>query len=741
MDSIAPTGSISSTNNVAASQTVTLSLSDNVGVAGYYWGTSSTYSNNTYTATSSTSVTKTISSAGTYYLTVKDTSGNVSTNYSITFYKTTLNANGGSVSPTAVLTRSGNSFTFPVPTIVGSYTYAGWSTSSSATSGVTTLKPTSNGTYYAVWNSVLNFGSDHQFYFSNNHYIFNGCCYGQFINGVCYCGHCSYKMLDSDFNKLANYVKAYYGSNTTNSNTVINKLQDERDSSWGGSCYGMAATVLLDRNNRIGFNENFDPDAKTMREVDAPYQNSKVQSAINYYMISQFIGFTRTGDYFSKNYNQASWSSGLKQLVNKAKNGDTLLFCYWFSEGGHAIVIKSYQSASDGGHNLIAYDNRYPDIDVIVKIDKNYKTCVVNDEEDAVAVEYLSDLSAFDLIDIDGPNNDMVIRTTPASHVNKLTRLDVVADGTVTITNKEGQTLTVSEDGTISGTMDIVSMHLIVRDNADGSPAPATLSFYVNDSKSFTAEGTEDTLSFSVQNDTIYASAETKNADMIIVGEDEGIYLLGENIEYSANLSLNNHIADMVALDGTSKHNVNMLFSDESIEVKGAQAGESTLTVFSNVTDIDTYCFDSSYNDVLITDDNNGDLTVLASSKGDGNFDIMLVGNNNDIQIKNYVPIRTVAYKTTITFTALTEDASTGSTVHWFVNDKDVGTGESYTVKQATSDYTVQCKLVDENGWILAESEIETVKISNGFFARLIAFFRSLFGSLPVISQTIKETI
>ena len=152
-DSTKPTCSISSTNNVATSQKVTLSLSDNDGIAGYYWGTSSNYSSNTYTSTTSTSITKTISSAGTYYLTAKDASGNVSTTQSITFYKTTLNANGGSVTPLYVITKSGNSFTFPTPTRSG-YTCKGWSTSSTATSGVTSLSPSASKTYYAVWDKI-----------------------------------------------------------------------------------------------------------------------------------------------------------------------------------------------------------------------------------------------------------------------------------------------------------------------------------------------------------------------------------------------------------------------------------------------------------------------------------------------------------------------------------------------------------------------------------------------------------
>lgn len=145
-----PIGSIASTNNVTSFQTATLTLSDNVGVAGYYWGTNSNYASNTYTTASAGNITKTISSAGTYYLTVKNTSGNISDTVSVTYYKTTLNANGGSVSPTSVLTQSGKAFAFPTPTRSG-YTYQGWSTTSSATSGVKSLTPNGNTTYYVIW--------------------------------------------------------------------------------------------------------------------------------------------------------------------------------------------------------------------------------------------------------------------------------------------------------------------------------------------------------------------------------------------------------------------------------------------------------------------------------------------------------------------------------------------------------------------------------------------------------------
>ena len=155
-DTTKPTASISSTNNVASSQTVTLSMSDDVELTGYYWGTSSSTSPSfTSISGKSYSTEKAVSSEGVYYLTVKDTNGNVY-QISATFYKTTLDANGGSVNPPSVLTKFGHSFTFPIPTR-SDYSYKGWATSSTATNGVYSLTPTSNQTYYTVWNTESSF--------------------------------------------------------------------------------------------------------------------------------------------------------------------------------------------------------------------------------------------------------------------------------------------------------------------------------------------------------------------------------------------------------------------------------------------------------------------------------------------------------------------------------------------------------------------------------------------------------
>ena len=104
------------------------------------------------------------------------------------------------------------------------------------------------------------------------------------------------------------------------------------------------------------------------------------------------------------------------------------------------------------------------------------------------------------------------------------------------------------------------------------------------------------------------------------------------------------------------------------------------------------------------------------------------------ISIRNYTANTTIDYRATITFTAVVENPVAGAAVRWFVDGQDVGTGETYTVSEAKKNFNVQVKYV-KDGEILSESEVETVKVNSGFFAKLKAFFRALFGKLPVVVQ------
>jgi len=151
VDKDGPTASISSvSNNVANNQTVNVAATDESGIAGYYFGTSATYTNNTYVANTATSFGVNVTAAGTYYITIVDTLGNVSETLSVTFNMIALNANGGSVSVQNVLVKNGNTIMLPTATWSGK-TSLGWSTDVNADTGVTSIVANGNATYYAIW--------------------------------------------------------------------------------------------------------------------------------------------------------------------------------------------------------------------------------------------------------------------------------------------------------------------------------------------------------------------------------------------------------------------------------------------------------------------------------------------------------------------------------------------------------------------------------------------------------------
>lgn len=112
-------------------------------------------------------------------------------------------------------------------------------------------------------------------------------------------------------------------------------------------------------------------------------------------------------------------------------------------------------------------------------------------------------------------------------------------------------------------------------------------------------------------------------------------------------------------------------------------------------------------------------------SDGDPSVSIKAIGKYNG---------KTLDYRSTLTLYA-EAPYNTDSSIVWFVNGEKAGSGSSLTLKEMrNSEYKIQARII-ENGEVVTASQTETVKINNGFFARIIAFFRALFKRLPVLEQ------
>ncbi len=79
----------------------------------------------------------------------------------------------------------------------------------------------------------------------------------------------------------------------------------------------------------------------------------------------------------------------------------------------------------------------------------------------------------------------------------------------------------------------------------------------------------------------------------------------------------------------------------------------------------------------------------------------------------------TIGYKETKSFEFETENLPRDAAVHVFCNGEDMGETTYYSVYSPTEDYTVEAKVLDPDGKVLAASGEIKVTVKNGFFDRL----------------------
>lgn len=159
---------ISSTNDFAATQTVTLTARDyGSGIDYISFGKDEKYEKVTCNADGSVTFTRKVNASGTYIFSVKDKNGKVSKK-TITFYQTTLNTNKNNIVSsdgknviesdftsvpetlsTISINEAGKSIT-PVTKRDG-VDFLGWSTDRKGKTGIISIKADDNKTYYAVW--------------------------------------------------------------------------------------------------------------------------------------------------------------------------------------------------------------------------------------------------------------------------------------------------------------------------------------------------------------------------------------------------------------------------------------------------------------------------------------------------------------------------------------------------------------------------------------------------------------
>ena len=176
-------------------------------------------------------------------------------------------------------------------------------------------------------------------------------------------------------NSSDNFPKGYYINDTYLeklldglSNTEKESILDLLNSSWGGSCYGMATTSILAANDILN-PSLWQADSQVLYDIKAPISDDTT-SLINYYFALQVTDFVQQE--VCKNFYNDDESQKIQQLLNCMEDGSPVLLCYhgWFygfSWGGHAVVAYDVEQDGytiDGEYydtKIITYDNNLID--------------------------------------------------------------------------------------------------------------------------------------------------------------------------------------------------------------------------------------------------------------------------------------------------------------------------------------------------------------------------------------------
>ena len=127
-----------------------------------------------------------------------------------------------------------------------------------------------------------------------------------------------------------------------------------------------------------------------------------------------------------------------------------------------------------------------------------------------------------------------------------------------------------------------------------------------------------------------------------------------------------------------------------------------------------------------------GSTTLLIGDFGSGTQAVKLTaleGVTGQINIVNYYSSISVDYKSKLVFHTDMQ-APDGFVIVWSTGD----TGPECTIGKAEkSEYRIKADLVrTADNTVVASTWEEVVKVDTRFFAKLVAFFRGLFGTLPV---------
>lgn len=402
----------------------------------------------------------------------------------------------------------------------------------------------------------------------------------------------TYIMDSSIQSKLKNDITARFGNTayTKQCNAVLSAVLNQPAS---GHCFGMSATIYLDKTGKIDFNRNT-CGKNTMGEVSIPKSNKIVESVINYYQLAQSFP-CRQENHYTEDENNLKL--GAENIYNYIKENGPILFGFsWYTDQtqkistGHRVIAtactKTTYSSNKTVYSLTYYDpNKARCITAPMEYSNNtLKFC----DHNIIAIRYttLEQLTFWNDFDFDSTYNTRNASTNTANEsllssssiptTDQFGNTAILLSNSIsfTVENAEGQQLHFNGQ-TFSGDIEVLSWSI-----SETSPGePYFLSFTVPYSDEFTyTPDVGDNSDFTVCASDYYGGIAGSGISYASIGKANGILMQGNNMQLSIYGSLQNNTCEYFKIVGTAKNTVHTLFSKENFADCGITGVGETYT-------------------------------------------------------------------------------------------------------------------------------------------------------------------
>jgi len=377
----------------------------------------------------------------------------------------------------------------------------------------------------------------------------------------------------------------------------INKYCDRK---WGGSCYGIAKTIILQCTNKIDVTELSHSQAENFYQMERPCENDEFLDTINYYFMTQY---SRTQDasltFYCKIWpvsiatKVSSYTINLhdtlKTIVNYTSNADhpyLLNLNYYKQSGlipdatGHSLVTtECCFDDSENCYIVKLFDCNRPGKFIPMLISSDFNKFGFTDSHginvgnwasgyNYTSIELVNPIkysasglpnNANPLVRAANENNHSSYYTDPDED-HTLT-LELSAQAAFLLTDADGKYLRYDGDNT-EGTMECSSLKLIP--NAERSIFQLTVPY----SDSFTLENLGKQISFAISGaDTLLSLDEASISGAVFDLTENSIQINKSTGSYIAYLPPAKEDGTLVRITGTAKGNVTFSAENGTVNV------------------------------------------------------------------------------------------------------------------------------------------------------------------------------